>query len=476
MGDNEKEADRRTKPPDPDPPRAPTLNTYNESISYPDYKIVIQAKRQENKPQFICSQKVGKLLMEKFGCSKQSIIDINRLARSKLVVTLNSARVANAIVSNTEAKNEYNIFIPAVYTCRYAIIKGINLDFSDEELLENIDSRQHRLIKIQRLNRRKINEDGKPEYVSSKTVRLLFEGADIPQHVYLYCNKIICEPCVMPVRQCMKCYRFGHSTKYCRGEPKCRACNAEYDNSHVCSASNPHCINCKENHIATASECPEREKQSNIKKMMSIRRVLYQEALQTFSDQNENTKYSVVTSNKFEILSNSEFPSLSNKHKDTNIAPYVPPQNFVKIPFSSNKKKPTINLSIKKKGNIQDKEPLAKRQRSNSKENQESSSRFSNKPLLGVSYGRDTSTVDNLFSQSSFQSSQSNNKYNFNISNSSQATEPQTNSQHNINIQPPSSQVTQSQYNSNISNHSQGKNSSEWLDEDMEDKSEKINK
>lgn len=83
MGDNEKEADRRTKPPDPDPPRAPTLNinTYNESISYPDYKIVIQAKRQENKPQFICSQKVGKLLMEKFGCSKQSIIDINRLAR-----------------------------------------------------------------------------------------------------------------------------------------------------------------------------------------------------------------------------------------------------------------------------------------------------------------------------------------------------------------------------------------------------------
>ncbi|KAI5711569.1 hypothetical protein M8J76_000147 [Diaphorina citri] len=435
---DEKEADAHTHKKPPDPPdgnqtnnhsntilHTPQSTLYNESISYPDYKIVIQSKHIDNIPQFLCSQKVGKSLAHHCKCDKESIVDINRVSRSKLVITVKSAKLANAIVQNPNIKTLYNAFIPAAYTCRYAIAKGINIDFSDKELKQNIDTRQHKLINIQRLNRRKINENGEVEYVKCQTVRLLFEGPDIPQHILLYFNRIQCEPSIMPVRQCQNCFRFGHISKYCRGTKKCRMCAAESDPNHQCS-KNPHCINCKDNHIATSPDCKELTKQKNIKKMMSVRRVLYHEALQTFST-NESNKYAIATNNRFESLTqDSDFPSLPTKHGNENIQAYIPSPDFLKIPFAMSNRKTSPNpFSIKKKGPTDSKEPAPKRTKNtHTQDNKPNPPVLQNKPLLGVSYGKNTSSQNKTNgSKSTNSSTKATSNETFNFTDESQHTQ-----------------------------------------------------
>ncbi|KAL1446595.1 hypothetical protein WDU94_006600 [Cyamophila willieti] len=396
------------KPPDPpfhgsgstQPQHSPgsrKANLYDEDIYYPDFKIVIQSIPIDNKPRFLCSQKVGQMLSNVCNCTKEQILDINRLTRSKVVVTLSSARIANAVVQNVKAKELFNIFIPAAYTCRYAVVKGINMEFSDADLLDSIDARQHKILSVQRMNRRKVNEDKKVEYVKSTTVRILFQGADIPKHIYLFFNRIPCEPCVMAVRQCFKCFRFGHTTKFCRSSAKCRSCSSDFNNDHKCTVD-PKCVNCSNSHIATNPNCSELERQKNIKKLMSIRRVLYQEAAQTFTVESESSNYSVATQNRFSALSD-EFPSLQADQTNDNIEPYVPSPSFLKIPTRKPKaaaQKPsavTNECSIKKKHDIPPKEPLAKRLKNiQNKRSHQPNAFAQNKPLLGFSFSKPSST------------------------------------------------------------------------------------
>jgi hypothetical protein len=68
---------------------------------------------------------------------------------------------------------------------------------------------------------------------------------------------------ILRIRQCFKCYKYGHIAKYCRKTARCEHCAAaahEQENENVCSNKQPsgtkRCVNCISRHTAWNRACP----------------------------------------------------------------------------------------------------------------------------------------------------------------------------------------------------------------------------
>ncbi|KAL1446474.1 hypothetical protein WDU94_005585 [Cyamophila willieti] len=200
--------------------------------------------------------------------------------------------------------------------------------------MENIDCGDFKVTQMQRLNR-KTFVDGKPTYVPSTTVKLVFEGQDMPSFVYLWYTKLNCEPYIQNPIQCFSCFQFGHITKFCRNKKLCRKCFQEEKQDHACDLSAIKCLNCSGMHNANSKSCPEYERQRSIKVLMSTRSLCFPEANALVPRPRDT--FAIRTSNRFDVLEdnieevrsnnrNTQYPQLTRvptNHR--NITRYTPP-------------------------------------------------------------------------------------------------------------------------------------------------------
>lgn len=156
----------------------------------------------------------------------------------------------------------------------YGIIKNMDLDLSDEELLNNLMSDME-IIAVKRLNRRK-----EEKWVESESVKVLFKGPSLPAYVYILGLRIKVEPFIFPVTQCSKCWRYGHSAKLCPSNKViCPKCTKNHLN---CENTNFQCVNCSGNHMALNKICPVYKKEKRIREIMSEFNCSYQKALSIY--------------------------------------------------------------------------------------------------------------------------------------------------------------------------------------------------
>uniref|UniRef100_A0A8D8YRA4 CCHC-type domain-containing protein n=1 Tax=Cacopsylla melanoneura TaxID=428564 RepID=A0A8D8YRA4_9HEMI len=307
---------------------------YNEQAEYDNYRVVVQSRRaSDNSIPFISNQKVGMMIHDTVS-EKKDVYHVVRLNRSKLLVTCSSAKTANEIVKAEKIRHCYDPFIPYNYVNRVGIIRDIDEEFDDEQLREAVDAKQFKVVSVQRLNRRVVDDQNVVKYVKSRSVKIVFEGKEIPSHVYLYYCRIECEPFIQKVVQCFKCAKFGHTTKFCRNHSLCKQCFVVLENNHVCSESNQvKCVNCGGLHKPRDDSCPELARQKNIKMLMSTRCMLFQEADKVVPA-NKST-YSVRVNNSFSVLNElSHFPGIDDgcgSSQDTQIRKYVDPP----LPYKS---------------------------------------------------------------------------------------------------------------------------------------------
>ncbi|KAG0434010.1 hypothetical protein HPB47_019414 [Ixodes persulcatus] len=89
----------------------------------------------------------------------------------------------------------------------------------------------------------------------STTVRVTFEGKDLPQYVHMgYVRHPVALFVSRPL-QCFRCNRMGHIAAVFERERTCAKCSGNHDTS-TCKSETARCVNCRREHAATSSECP----------------------------------------------------------------------------------------------------------------------------------------------------------------------------------------------------------------------------
>lgn len=155
----------------------------------------------------------------------------------------------------------------------YGVIKNIELDLSEEDLLKSITC-DGQVVNVRRLKRR---ADGGVGWTDSESVRVGFAGSLLPTHIHIFGMKVKVEPYLFPVTQCSRCWRFGHTIRMCPSKRiYCPKCGGKHEN---CNATTYKCINCTKNHITLNRNCPEYIKEKKIREIMAEFNVSYRKAV-----------------------------------------------------------------------------------------------------------------------------------------------------------------------------------------------------
>lgn len=90
-------------------------------------------------------------------------------------------------------------------------------------LAEAIDEKFH-VNSLERIVYRKYSREDREKYeiVETKNILIKFKGRGVPQLISLYRGlvKLKVRPYIPPVRQCYKCYGYGHTKNFCKREAK----------------------------------------------------------------------------------------------------------------------------------------------------------------------------------------------------------------------------------------------------------------
>ncbi|TGZ42229.1 hypothetical protein DBV15_12963, partial [Temnothorax longispinosus] len=165
-----------------------------------------------------------------------------------------------------------------------------------------------KIISIQRLNRR-VRRNGESVFEPFKTILIKFERQTQPLEISIFKSKLKVEPYIPQIQICFSCFRYGHISSGCRSKARCGRCTLEsHANKDDCPRINlpPLCINCKSDHLPTASTCPVFIKQKKIVQTAAEQNIPYLEARNKI----ENCQPSIYSPPP-EISSSDSYPSLS---------------------------------------------------------------------------------------------------------------------------------------------------------------------
>lgn len=265
--------------------------------------------------------RVGHYLLNCGSSIYDSVVDIKIVGVNRVKVILDKYTAANALVDNQILKRQKLLsYIPKFCTQKKGIVKMVDTYFSEEYLLNSIESK-YRVVEVKRLTRKiKDMNTGQDKIVNRQMIAVSFLGNELPQEIRINKVNFPVEPFIHPVIQCRLCLRFGHTDKLCKGKVRCQTCSNIHSEGEVCDG-NVLCAHCGSiEHVTLSRKCPAYFKQKSIKEIMAKKNVSFREAEQLFN----NPSYSkIVNNNRFSILNNDKnFPELPN-NKPTTISPLV---------------------------------------------------------------------------------------------------------------------------------------------------------
>lgn len=227
---------------------------------------------------------------------------------SRARVELDCYLAANKLTELTcLQQHNYQVYIPSFFTQRQGVIRGIDINESEEDL-KTFMKCETKIISVRRITKRVIENDV-VVFKKLGTCIIKFEGQKLPDYVYLWGTRCAVTPYIYPVIQCYKCLRLGHVSKQCKGEDRCKLCGDKHNHSQCTNREKTYCVLCKKDgHTSTDKNCPEIQKVKKIKENMAYTGRAYEDCREYL----ENTfTFSEVLESK-----SKEFPYLPPNNKN----------------------------------------------------------------------------------------------------------------------------------------------------------------
>ncbi|KAL9698186.1 hypothetical protein quinque_001627 [Culex quinquefasciatus] len=196
--------------------------------------------------------------------------EVTKIGRFQFKVVITDAGAENKLKSLNLASHNLKIHLPRKNSSTILFVKGVPLDFGDEEIKDCITT-ETEVLEVQRIKRR-VNEN----LVDTTNLRITVAGQKVPRLVKIYGCAFKCELYIFPIRQCQNCWRFGHSAKKCTSKRRCRICGRGHGEEDC--GEQDHCPNCKGQHRASSKDCAERRRRQKILDTMRTKQIGYKEA------------------------------------------------------------------------------------------------------------------------------------------------------------------------------------------------------
>ncbi|KAJ8680551.1 hypothetical protein QAD02_016338 [Eretmocerus hayati] len=191
------------------------------------------------------------------------------------ISTINRA-VANQVLLNPEwDKRGLEVFIPNYLMVKQGVIKGVSTEISITDIKNNLEVHSYwnklEVLDDRRLTKRIRNsKTGKTEEIDFPTKQFTVLGQELPATAYIYNVEKKVEKYYPQIRQCYRCFHFGHLKVNCKApNERCMRCGEVSQENHQCENDPrlPICFHCKQNHKAIDKSCPRRKHEQEIKNM-----------------------------------------------------------------------------------------------------------------------------------------------------------------------------------------------------------------
>lgn len=246
---------------------------------------------------------------------------------------------ANVFLKNEKLLNEIHMCasIPASETEVTGVLTSVPIDYSNQKIFQLIASSK-KVISVRRFMRRVKDTLGIVSMVPTQTVAVTFASVQLPEYVTLDHWRHEVGIYIPPVKQCLRCMKFGHIAKYCKNNEVCSIC-AEPHNFKNCNKAKTQCANCGGDHVAISAACPIKKQKIEENKLKS-----------------RSAKYS-------ELFCDVAFPQLGSKYIDTHLSNLTKSDRFMNLlveaivkicadketPINSNNIKETLKNTFRKK-------------------------------------------------------------------------------------------------------------------------------
>lgn len=208
----------------------------------------------------------------------KDVASVTKIGKDKVRIQTKTYTAANSIIklSAFSALKNYKIHIPNNFIHTDGIVRNIPQYYTVDKLRELINSPTP-IVNIERLNFwNHTSQIAEP----STTIKITFRSSTIPQNIS--CMWLLRKVFLFVPKPlfCQNCLSYGHYKKFCKVPEEnslCRKCALPKhpDNTNC----NPNCKQCKEAHITgNVKACKIYKQQQDIKKIMTEKKITYQEA------------------------------------------------------------------------------------------------------------------------------------------------------------------------------------------------------
>jgi hypothetical protein len=183
---------------------------------------------------------------------------LRSLNKYKIGVYFDKPTLANALLNNKTflQENNFKANIPASSTEVTGIIRNVPIKYSNKKIFTMLSSYK-KIICIRRFYRKVFIDGGGFSREPTQTIAITFAATALPDYVDLDGWRHNITPYVPPVKQCYRCLRYGHISKYCKNAERCSICSNNH-NYKDCSIPKEKaiCAHCNGNHISISGQCP----------------------------------------------------------------------------------------------------------------------------------------------------------------------------------------------------------------------------